>query len=132
MALTLKKVAIKDPNSSDVVILSNIMDGVDGAAAFGFSQEGESAQIEDNQTLEHTFMGDLDIKVLRASASDKAIIDGLVGKPVEVVGWGISDFIVFDGNPTLNRETDFNSNILNDRIHVTTKTAKGFFLSLIQ
>ena len=129
MALTLKKVAIKDPESSDVVILSNIMDGVDGAAAFGFSQEGETAQIEDNQTLEHSFMGDLDIKVLRSSASDKAIIDSLVGKRVEIVGWGISDMIVFEGNPVLNREHDFNSNILNDRIHVTTNTAKGYTLS---
>lgn len=127
MALTLKKVAIKDPDSSDMVILSNIMEGVDGGAAFGFSQEGESAQIEDNQTLEHTFMGDLDIKVLRCSASDKAILDGLVGKPVEISGWGISDFIVFDGTPTLNREHDFNSSILNDRIHVTTKSSKGYF-----
>lgn len=128
MALTLKKVAIKDPESSDMVILSNIMDGVDGGAAFGFSQEGESVQIEDNQTLEHSFMGDLDIKVLRSSDSDKAIIDSLVGKRVEIVGYGISDMIVFAGNPVLNREHDYNSNILNDRIYVTTNSPKGYSL----
>ena len=126
MALTLIKVAIKDPESADIVTLSNIMEGVDGSAVMGWEQEPESVKVEDGQTLDHSIMGTLDIKVLRASASDTAILDGLIGKRVELSGWTIEGFLLFRGRPYLNRDPDYNSDILNDRILVTTKAVKGY------
>jgi len=126
MALTLRQLAIKDPDSTDMVLLSNIMDGVDGSAAMGFTQEGESAMIEDNQTYEHTHLGELDIKVLRLGSTDLATLRSLVGKRVEVSGWTIEGFFVWTENPILNQNDDFNSAIMNDRIHLTTKAPKGY------
>lgn len=126
MALTLIKVAIKDPDSTDMVLLSNIMEGVDGAVTMGWEEEPESVKVEDGQTLDHSIMGTLDIKVLRAPASSIAILDGLIGKRVEITGWTIEGFLLFNGKPYLNRDPDYNSDILNDRILVTTKAVKGY------
>ena len=126
MSLTLRKVAIKDPDSTDMVLLSNIREGVDGAADIGFSQEGDEVRIEDNQTWEHTHNGELDIKVLQPASASVAILDGLVGKRVEVCGWTIEGFMAFRDNVMLNRNPDFNSQILNDRIYVTQKAPKGY------
>jgi|AntRauTorckE6833_2_1112554.scaffolds.fasta_scaffold12253_6 hypothetical protein len=126
MALTLKNVVIKDPDSADMVILSNIMDGVDGAASMGWTLEGEEVRIEDNQTYEHSHMGELDIKVLRLNDTDLATLRGLVGKRVEIMGWTIDGFFLMRDNPILNRHEDYNSAILNDRIYVSTKAPKGY------
>lgn len=126
MSLTLKKVAIKDPDTDDVVILSNIMDGVDGSAAMGWTLDGEEIRIEDNQTLEHSEVGELDIKVLRPVSADLTTLKAMVGKRVEVSGWTIEGFFRMRDNPFLNRHEDFNSNILNDRLYLTTKAVKGY------
>lgn len=126
MSLTLKKVAIKDPDSADMVLLSNIREGVDGAADIGFTQEGEEIRIEDNQTFEHSHNGELDIKVLQPGTSDVAILNGLVGERVEVCGWTIEGFLLFRDNIRLNRNPDYNSQVLNDRLFLTQKAPKGF------
>jgi hypothetical protein len=128
MSLTLNRVAVKDPSTSDQVILSNILSGVDGSSAIGWSQEGEEVRIEDNQTMEHSHMGDLDIKVLRGTDSELTILNGLIAKKVEISGWTIEGFFRMRGNPLLNRSEDFNSAILNDHIYVTTNAPKGYVL----
>lgn len=124
--LVLKKLAVKDPAGTDIVILSNIMDGVDGAAIFGFQTEQESALIEDMQTLEHSQVGTVDLKVLRASAADIAKLNALIAKRVEIAAISIDGFLLYLENPLLNRVPDFNSAILNDQIMVTTKAIRGY------
>ena len=126
MALTLKKLAIKDPESTDIITLSNIMDGVDGAAAFGWSQPPENVTIEDNQTLQHSEMGELEVKVLRNTSADTELIKGLINSYVELSGYGITDFLVFREQHMLNRNPDYNSAIVNDRINVTNKKPIGY------
>lgn len=126
MSSTLRKLAIKDPESDDMVILTNIREGVDGAVDMGWTQEAESVRVDDNQTMDHSLNGELDIKVLRLSGSALATLQGLVGKRVELAGWTIEGFLLFRGTHYLNRHQDFNSDILNDRIHVTVKTVKGY------
>lgn len=126
MSLVLKKLAVKDPEGTDVVVLSNIMDGVDGSAAFGFQTEQESVEIEDKQTLEHSQMGTIDLKVLRADPADVAKLNALIAKRVELSGISIDGFLLFLENPLLNRVPDFNSAILNDQIMVTTKAIRGY------
>jgi hypothetical protein len=126
MALTLRKLAIKDPESTDMVILTNILEGVDGSSAMGFTQEGEEARVEDNQTMEHTHLGELDIKVLRLPSSELTTLRSFVGKRVEVSGWTIEGFFRFRDNPIMNQHDDFNSAIMNDRIFFTTTAIKGY------
>ena len=126
MSLTLRKVAIKDPDSADMVLLSNIREGVDGAADIGFTQDGDEIRIEDNQTYEHSHNGQLDIKVLQPGVSDVAILNGLIGKRVEVSGWTIEGFLLFRDTVRLNRNPDYNSQVLNDRLLLTQKAPKGY------
>lgn len=126
MALTLRKIAIKDPASNDVVVLTNIMEGVDGSSAMGLTMEAEAVQIEDNQTLEHSLSLELDIKVIRGTDAELATLDGLIGKRVEISGWTIDGFFRMLENPYLNRNPDYNSSILNDRILITQKAIKGY------
>jgi hypothetical protein len=126
MALTLKRIAIKNPESTDIVTLSNIIEGVDGAAAFGWTQEGSEVRVEDNQTMEHSHLGDLDIKVLTPNEADLTIINNLIASPVEISGWTINGFFRMRNNPLLNRSQDFSSAILNDHIYLTTNAPKGY------
>ncbi len=126
MALTLKRIAIKNPETTDIVRLSNIIEGVDGAAAFGWTQEGSDVRIEDNQMMEHSHLGDLDIKVLTPNTDDLTIINNLIAEPIEVSGWTMNGFLRFRGNPLLNRSQDFASDILNDHVYLTTNAPKGY------
>lgn len=120
------KIGIYDPDADDYVILTNIMEGVDGSAAFSYEEEPGSVMIEDGQTLDHSITGTLDIKVLRASASDLAIIDAAVGKRVYISAMTINGFVLFHGTHYITRVPDFNSDILNDHIRLTFKRAKGY------
>lgn len=120
------EIAIYDPDATDHVILKNIMEGVDGSASFSYSQEVDSVMIEDGQTLEHSLSGTLDIKVLRGSDAELALIDAAVGKRVYVAGKTLNGFLIFSGMHYVNRVPDFNSSILNDHIRLTFKDVKGF------
>lgn len=124
MSLTLIKIAIKDPDTADQVILSNIREGVDGSADMGWEQEEENVQVEDNQRLEHTTQGTLDVKVLRTS--DVSQLNDFIGKRCEVSGWTIEGFLLFSEDNRIVRVPDFNSDILNDQIRLTQSTPKGF------
>lgn len=126
MALTLRKIAIKDPESSDMVLLSNIIDGVDGAANIGWSQQTEAVRVEDNQTIEFSVNGELDIKVVRPSNADVSTLNGLIGEKVEISGYTISGFLIIRDSVRLVRVPDVNSSIHNDQIKVTVKAIKGY------
>lgn len=125
--LTLRKLAIKDPESSDLVILSNIMDGVDGSTAFGFSVEEQSVSIDDMQKLDYREDTQMDLKVIRPSASDLAKIDSLKNKPVEISGYTLEGFVQFLGTHILTRIADYNSDIINDQLRVYVQSPFGYF-----
>lgn len=128
MSLLLKYLAIKKVDAgsgSDIAVLSNIMEGVDGAAVFGFEVEQESVQIEDMQTLDHSATGTLDVRVLYNEPT-KGLLDGLIGERVEVSGLGIDGFILWDEPPIFSRVHDYNSAILNDHITTTVKSVRGY------
>lgn len=127
MSLTLHKIAIKNPDTTDQVLLTNILEGVDGATAMGWSEEQENVQIEDNQRVEHSTVGTLEIKVLKGTSSEITLLDGFAGKKCEVSGWTIEGFLLFSDNVHITRVPDFNSNILNDMIRCTIRAPKGFY-----
>ena len=126
MSLTLIKLAVKDPATDDQVILSNIREGVDGAADMGWAEEEQNVQIEDNQRLEHSTEGTLDVKVLRGTTAEVSQLNNFIGKRCEVSGWTIEGFLLFSEQNRIVRVPDFNSDILNDQIRLTQTTPKGF------
>lgn len=67
MISLLKKLALLEPVSGDMVVLSSINDGVDGASVFFYSQERGDLVIEDGQTVLLDLNHNFDVRVLRDS-----------------------------------------------------------------
>ena len=118
MITLLKKIAIRerptedltDPDPSpylNTVELVNVMEGVDGAATFGYSLETVAVQVEDNQTQQYKHIHTLDVRVLDAGG-DNATIDAWIAeqKPVDIVGIGIDGYFQFD-NVKLTRNKQY-------------------------
>jgi len=118
MITLIKKIAIRerptenltDPAISpylNTVELVNVMEGVDGAATFGYSLETVAVQVEDNQTQQYKHIHTFDVRVLDAGG-DNATIDGWIAeqKPVDIVGIGVDGYFQFD-NVKLTRNKQY-------------------------
>ena len=118
MITLIKKIAIRerptenltDPAVSpylNTVELVNVMEGVDGAATFGYSLETVAVQVEDNQTQQYKHIHTFDVRVLDAGG-DNATIDGWIAeqKPVDIVGIGVDGYFQFD-NVKLTRNKQY-------------------------
>jgi len=118
MITLIKKIAIRERPTADLtdpavspylttVELVNVMEGVDGAATFGYSLETVAVQVEDNQTQQYKHIHTFDVRVLDAG-SDNSTIDGwiLEQKPVDIVGIGVDGYFQFD-NVKLTRNKQY-------------------------
>lgn len=110
MITLLKEIAIRpltEADAYDSIKLTNIMEGVDGAATFGYSLETVAVQVEDNQTQQYKHVHTLDIRVIEESG-DSAIIDVWIAdqQRVEIVGRGIDGFFVMS-NVLLTRNAQY-------------------------
>jgi len=87
----LSNVAILDYSNTTptVIFLDNIMEGVDGAAAFGFTQELRSIQQDDNQQRGYATAYSLDIRVVKADDTNVAILKDIVEsqRKVQIAGY---------------------------------------------
>jgi len=129
MLNTLKKLAIQDiSNPSDIVILSNIMEGVEGASTFGYTEDITGVKVEDNQTQNYRRQSTLDIRVIQASDSDLAILDDLIQnqKKARVSGVTIDGFIIYDREVLIERAPYFNSGLISDQIFITLIDNTGY------
>lgn len=118
MITLIKKIAIRERPTADLtnpavspylntVELVNVMEGVDGAATFGYSLETVAVQVEDNQTQQYKHIHTFDVRVLDAGG-DNATIDGWIAeqKPVDIVGIGVDGYFQFD-NVKLTRNKQY-------------------------
>ena len=100
----LSNVAILDYSNTTptVIFLDNIMEGVDGAAAFGFTQELRSVQQDDNQQRGYATAYSLDIRVIKADDANVAILKDIVQsqRKVQVAGYS-PDGVLAWTEPTL-------------------------------
>jgi len=129
MQNTIKKIAIQDASSpGDIVFLSNIMEGVEGAASFGYTEEITGLKVEDNQTQNYLRNGILDVRVIQSSDSDLAILDDLINnqKKARVTAITIDGFVIFEREVLLYRAPYFNSNIISDQIYIKVSDNLGY------
>ena len=109
MITLLKKIAIRPMDDPfNIVELTNIMEGVDGAATFGYSLEPVAIQVEDNQTQQYKHTHTFDVRVIEES-SDSAIIDAwiLAQTRVQICGQGVDGlFFMDDVLLTRNKQYD--------------------------
>jgi len=128
MITLLSNVAIQDTTAaSNIVYLNNIMEGVDGAATFGYSLEPSSVRVDDNQTQQYLHEHTFDIRVLQGAAADltKIKVIDAGNKPVRVSGYSPNGFFVIDEPAQLTYHSQYDS-VIADRVLVTTTGVNGY------
>ena len=126
MITLLKKIAIRPMDDLyNIVELTNIMEGVDGAATFGYSLETVAIQVEDNQTQQYKHTHTFDIRVVEES-SDSSIIDGWIASQtkVQICGQGI-DGLFFMDDVLLTRNKQYD-NVLASAYLATVDTPTSY------
>ena len=128
MITLLKEIAIRPLTVADAynsVHLTNIMEGVDGAATFGYSLETVAVQVEDNQTQQYKHVHTFDIRVIEES-SDVSIIDAWIASQtrVEISGRGLDGMFVMS-NVLLTRNTQYDG-ILASAYLATAETVTSY------
>lgn len=124
----LSNVAIQDTKAAaNIVYLNNIMEGVDGAATFGYSLEASSVKVDDNQTQQYLHDHNFDIRVLQGAAADltKLKVIDAGNNPVRVSGYSPNGFFVIDEPAQLVYHSQYDS-VIADRILVTTTGVNGY------
>lgn len=107
----LQKLAVQNTGTpSSIAVLTNVMDGIDGAASFGYQPESTSVRIEDDQTLQYKQTHPLDIRVLN-EAADKAILDAIVAGTIPALASGYTPdgFLIWDEPSIVSRHTQYDS-----------------------
>lgn len=114
-------------NTANVVVLDNIMEGVDGAATFGYSMTPRSLTVEDAQTQQYVHDHQMDVRVLRSAAADleKLQVMDANNEPVKVTTQGIDGSVVFFDGAQIVRAPQFNQ-VLADRFLITRSTVVGY------
>ena len=124
----LSNVAIQDTKAAgNIVYLNNIMEGVDGAATFGYSLEASSVKVDDNQTQQYVHDHTFDIRVLQGAAADltKLKVIDAGNNPVRVSGYSPNGFFVIDEPSQLTYHSQYDS-VIADRVLVTTTGVNGY------
>ena len=126
MITLLKQIGIRDRTDyKNSVVLTNIMEGVDGAATFGYSLETVAIQVEDNQTQQYKHIHTFDIRVIEESG-DSSVIDAIIAaqKRVDIAGIGVDGYFQFnDVLLTHNKQYD---GVLASAYLATTETLTSY------
>lgn len=127
MLTLLKEIAVQNVDSpSSIARLSNIMDGVDGAGAFNFSQETEAIQVEDNQRRQISELVTMDLRVIQDDGQS-AIIDAIQANQSKalITGYTPNGFVVFPDPVLLTRNKQYDG-ILASAVFATVRGTPGF------
>jgi hypothetical protein len=128
MLLQLRKLAVQSiATPADIVILTNISEGVEGATVFGITEEEVNPiKILDGQTALTAYRHTINIRGLYDDA-DMAQLKtwALAQEPVRITGLGVNGAIIFDGDYLLAVNTGFDS-INTVALKVTVEWANEF------
>jgi hypothetical protein len=112
MLLQLRKLAVQSiATPADIVILTNISEGVEGATVFGVTEEEVNPiKILDGQTALTAYRHTINIRGLYDD-TDMAQLKtwALAQEPVRITGLGVNGAIIFDGDYLLAVNTGFDS-----------------------
>ena len=128
MLLQLRKLAVQSiATPADIVILTNISEGVEGATVFGITEEEVNPiKILDGQTALTAYRHTINIRGLYDD-TDMARLKtwALAQEPVRITGLGVNGAVVFDGSYLLAVNTGFDS-INTVALKVTVEWANEF------
>lgn len=106
MISKLLQLAIYNVPDNELLVLSTIQDGVDGAGGFFYSEEEDTLDIEDDQKYLLSFLCSMDVRVLGSSANRSTLMN-MIGKECVISGVGLDGFFQF------GRVTDFTTGVVN-------------------
>ncbi len=122
----IKKLAVIDSTAvANVVLLDNIMSGVDGASTFGYSLTPTALQVNDGQRQQYKFTHQLDVRTLEPTSTDavKLAVIERDNNTAIVSGLTENGFLYVQGKLTRNDQYD---QIVADRFLVTADTLIGY------
>lgn len=123
----LTRLAVQNVSSpASIAMLSNIMEGVDGAELFGYNVEEESVQVEDNQKLQHSHLHTLDVRCLDSN-TNSAILDAIVAgnHKARISGYTPDGFLIWNDQSLLVRNKQYDG-IIATAITATVKSTPNF------
>jgi len=127
--MTIKRLAVQDATTpANIAHLNNVSEGVDGASAFGFSQDVESLLVDDKQEQDIKRNQSLDIRVLNPDDATSAILQALVdGKPGYLSAYCIDGFLIFNDPALFVRANQIASkSLLIDIIQASITSVLGY------
>jgi len=80
----LPKLAIGNESNGDVIILSNVAEGLDGAASFYYEPSYNDLSIEDNQTYNFSTEHELEIQGLPGTSSEQTKLENITDNHTDV------------------------------------------------
>lgn len=114
-------------NVANFARLTNIMEGVDGAATFGYSVEETAVQVDDNQKQDVYFDHSFDIRVLDKSAESAKLFDFANNdKPVIISGYSPNGFFLWTIPTQLVIQRQFDE-ITAIAVKATQRTPPNYF-----
>jgi len=127
--MTIKRLAIQDAATpANIAYLNNVSEGVDGASAFGFSQDPVSLLIADKEQVDIKREQSLDIRILNPDDATSAILQAIVdGKPGYLSAYCIDGFLIFNDPVLMTRVNQIqSSSLLIDIIQATLTSVLGY------
>ena len=126
MIAQLSKIALTD--GTNTVVLSNILEGVEGSASFGLSTTQNEILYEDSQTLGITDVYVFDVRVVRSSSADSAILQNWANNQVPLLmsGVGIDGVIIWNEPSLIRLNDEFGGKLIADQIYMTIETGRGY------
>lgn len=123
----IRKLAIQSQtNTLNVVVMDNVMEGVDGAATFGYSVTPEALKVNDGQTQQHLHRHSLDVRVLQASGTDLTKLRVMDENQEDVIAttYGLDGSVLFRDGAKMVRQPQFDE-LVADRFLITRTTPPG-------
>ena len=127
--MTIKRLAVQDAATpASIAHLNNVSEGVDGASAFGFSQDVVSLLVDEKQEQDIKRNQSLDIRVLNPDDATSAILQALVdGKPGYLSAYCIDGFLIFNDPALFVRANQIASkSLLIDIIQASVTSVLGY------
>jgi hypothetical protein len=113
MIAKLRRIAIYDTSSNNLVVLTTIQEGVEGSGGFFYEEEEDTLTVDDDQAYLLSFLCRLETRVL-GDSSARATLMAMVGNECIISGVGIDGFVQF-GRVV---PTDTNTNTFADTVKI--------------
>lgn len=132
MALYLQELAIKNVVTGEAASLTNVMEGVDGSAVFGYNTENVSIQQGANVRRQYMTRHTLDIRVIDdADPTTQALFTKWANRPDDrfiVSGYGGGEVLIWDEPVSMTFERAYDG-IRVRRLFMTLDAVPGYTLT---